>query len=132
MGALFVVALGCLLAACGTSPGSDTGTAPAEPSPQTKASPQEPFRLVNVFPAGAGRDQVLNSCGSCHSAVCVTRGQRSKERWESVKDSHKDKLPNTSATELNEMFSYLAANFNESKPEPEVPAELLAQGCTPF
>jgi hypothetical protein len=30
------------------------------------------------------------------------------------------------------MFTYLAANFNDTKPEPQVPAELLQQGCTPF
>ncbi len=75
---------------------------------------------------------VLNACGSCHSVVCAARGQRTAESWESIKKGHQDKLTDLSSANLNVMFSYLKENFNDTKPEPQIPAELLQQGCTPF
>lgn len=105
----------------------------AEP-PATKAAEatKAVFTLASVFPEGPGRDKVMGACGSCHSVVCVTRGQRTPERWESIKAGHRDKLADTSIADLDGMFAYLAANFNDRKPEPAVPAELAQQGCTPF
>jgi hypothetical protein len=125
-----------LLTGCGKSApqpaeaaqGAASKVAPAAPS----STPSAPFNMTSIFPPGPGRELVLNTCGSCHSAVCATRGQRTADRWESIKKDHKDKLTAISNVDLNTMFSYLAANFNETKPEPQVPAELLQQGCTPF
>jgi hypothetical protein len=64
--------------------------------------------------------------------VCAARGQRTAERWDSIKKDHKDKLTSSSSEDLNVMFSYLKTNFNDAKPEPQIAAELLQQGCTPF
>jgi cytochrome c5 len=105
---------------------------PAAPPPAAVSAPQAPFKIADVFPEGPGQEKVLNTCGSCHSLLCATRGQRTKDRWEAVKTSHKDKMQGASADDLNAMFGYLAANFNDTKPEPVVPGELLQQGCTPF
>ena len=33
---------------------------------------------------------------------------------------------------LDAIFGYLAANFNDTKPEPKVPARFMEGGCTPF
>lgn len=120
-----------MLASCG-KPSAPGATAQNSAAEAAAVKPTEPFRLADVFPAGRGRDKVLGACGSCHALVCVTRGQRTGERWENIKTSHKDKLTDSSGTDLDEMFSYLKTNFNETKPEPQVPAELLQQGCTPF
>jgi len=30
------------------------------------------------------------------------------------------------------MFTYMKENFNDTKPEPQIPAELQGQGCTPY
>jgi cytochrome c5 len=95
-------------------------------------APTTPFDVARIFPPGQGRELLLNTCGSCHSVVCVTRGQRTADQWESIKKGHKDKLSASSVADQNAMFSYLAANFNDTKPEPHVPAELQQQGCTPF
>lgn len=75
---------------------------------------------------------VLNTCGSCHSVACTAVGQRTRERWESIEKSHKDRLTSYSSANVDAMFNYMKENFNNTKPEPQVPAELLAQGCTPY
>lgn len=119
---LIVAAL--VLAGCGAS-------APKAAEPKA-AETAAPFTLASVFPEGAGRDKVMNACGSCHSVICVTRGQRTAEQWGSIQKSHRDKLADTTPADLDGMFTYLTANFNDKKPEPKVPAELAQQGCTPF
>ncbi len=117
-----------LLTACGKSPAS----APkAEAAPNTEAA-TAPFKMSSIFPDGPGRTKVMNTCGSCHAVVCVARGQRTAERWESIKMGHRDKLADTTSVDIEDMFTYLAANFNDKKPEPRIPPELAMQGCTPF
>jgi hypothetical protein len=118
---LVVVAV-ALLGACGTS-----GKPPA-PTPKA----EQPFSLAGVFPPGPGRDLVLDACGSCHPVACSALGQRTAERWEVVKEGHKDKLTGRSSADVNAMFAYLKENFNDSKPEPKIPAEMAQQGCTPY
>src|SRR2546428_11506578 len=91
-----VIVSGSWLAACGksTSPAADPAQAvasqphPAAAFPSGK-SPQR-FNVASVFPPGPGREMVLNTCGSCHPVVCAARGQRTAERWESIKEGHKD------------------------------------------
>ena len=133
-----LIASGWLLAACGKST-SETGNAAQAAAAQPQSTPgvsaEKPAgqsSLASIFPPGPGRELVLNSCGSCHSAVCAARGQRTAERWDSIKKDHKDKLTSSSSEDLNVMFSYLKTNFNDAKPEPQIAAELLQQGCTPF
>jgi len=131
-----VIASVWLLTGCGIStppPAEASQGAASKAAPTTPATtPSAPFNVASIFPPGPGQALVLNTCGSCHSAVCASRGQRTAEQWESIKKSHKDKLSATGSADLNAMFTYLAANFNDTKPEPQVPAELLQQGCTPF
>lgn len=124
------LAIALFLAACSKAPAPSASAQPAAtPAPTAESAP---FNLSKVFPDGPGRDKVMNTCGSCHPLVCVTRGQRTPEQWQNIKSSHRDKLTNAPAADLDAMFQYLAANFNDKKPEPQVPAELAQQGCTPF
>jgi len=127
-----VIAGGCLLAACGKSTSErDSAAQAAASQPQTERQAGQ-SSLASIFPPGPGRELVLNTCGSCHSTACAARGQRTAERWDSIKKDHKDKLTGSSSEDLDVMFSYLKANFNDTKPEPQIAAELLQQGCTPF
>jgi hypothetical protein len=64
--------------------------------------------------------------------ACVARGQRTPESWAAIKEGHRDKLTNMSAADQDAVFAYLRENFNNTKPEPKIPAELIQQGCTPF
>jgi cytochrome c5 len=126
-----LIAGGLLVAACGKSTSEASNAAQAAPAASVR-KPAGQSSLASIFPPGPGRELVLNSCGSCHSAVCAARGQRTAERWDSIKKDHKDKLTGTSSEDLNVMFSYLITNFNDAKPEPQIAPELLQQGCTPF
>jgi len=124
-----IVLSGFLLAACGKSAPPSSAAVQAASS---KPGSSQPFTVAGVFPPGEGRDLVLNTCGSCHPVVCTARGQHTAERWDNIQKDHKDKLTNVTGAQLNAMFSYLKENFNDKKPEPQVPAEFLQQGCTPF
>jgi len=99
----------------------------------TPASQPKGTTLAEILPPGNGLTLLLNNCSSCHSVVCSVKGQRPVDRWESLKQDHKDKASGLSEADLNTLFSYLSANFNNTKPEPNLPPELAAQGaCTPF
>jgi cytochrome c5 len=113
--------------------GGNTHAPAAAKAPEAAAKASEaPFNVGSIFPPGEGRELVLSTCGACHSVVCSTRGQRTAERWDSIRASHQDKLTGQSAPNVATMFAYLKQNFNETKPEPKVPAELAEPGCTPF
>jgi hypothetical protein len=130
---------GCLAAGCsnvdapGTNadrPAADSQAAGAQPpSAAVATDAPEPRTVADVFPPGAQREAVLNSCGSCHNVACAAIGQRSAERWDALKEGHKDKV---SGADLDAMFEYLKTNFDATKPEPRVPPRFLEGGCTPF
>jgi mono/diheme cytochrome c family protein len=117
-----------------TSPASAQSGAPAAkpaaPAAQAAApAGPEPANVAEIFPAGQGRDVVLNNCGSCHNLACSAIGQRTAARWDSLRDSHKDKITDADAVAA---FTYLKSHFNDANPEPKVPPKFLQGGCTPF
>jgi hypothetical protein len=129
---------GWLLGACGGSgapasgsAGSATPPAAAAPPTAMKAEPSgpEPKTVADLFPAGPGRDLVMNNCTSCHNVACSAMGQRTAERWDSLRDSHRDRV---SGADVNAIFAYLKTNFGPDKPEPKIPPAFLEGGCTPF
>jgi hypothetical protein len=134
----FVAALG---SACSEvdAPGTGQNAATTTAAPAAAAKPPaaaaetaaaaEPKSVAEIFPAGAQRDAVINNCGSCHNLACSVIGQRSGERWDALKEGHKDRV---AGADLNAMFEYLKANFDATKPEPKVPPRFLEGGCTPF
>jgi hypothetical protein len=75
---------------------------------------------------------VLESCGGCHAVACSAVGQRTPARWNNLKEDHRDKVANLSEEDLETTFAYLKEHFNDSQPEPRVPAYFLESGCTPF
>jgi hypothetical protein len=120
----------------GSSGAAAPPAAPAAARPATSAqaaapsgSSAEPANVAEIFPPGPGRDTVLNSCGSCHNLACSAIGQRPAARWDALRESHKDKIPDADASAA---FAYLKSHFNDANPEPKVPAKFLQGGCTPF
>jgi len=136
---IFAVALaGFMLAACeAAAPGVTSEQAatakPAESSasapPAASAAASEPKTVADIFPPGEGRDRVLNSCGNCHNVACTAIGQRNAQRWDSLRDGHKEHMQ---GADLNVIFAYLKENFDDRKPAPNVPPRFLEGGCTPF
>jgi hypothetical protein len=93
------------------------------PTPVTPISGDN-VRRVNVdaiFPPGQGKDLVLENCIVCHTFVRIVTGQKALGRWESIKRIHRIRVPRLSPDELNVLFAYLAENFNDVKPEPNLP-----------
>jgi hypothetical protein len=132
-----IVAAGCLAAGCGGSEPAATpessAAAPAGPaSAPAPAAPAGPFNVASVFPEGAGRDQVLNTCGSCHPVACTAIGQRTPDRWDAIRAGHAEHLSSASDADVEAMFAYLKEHFSDTKPEPRIPPEFVQQGCTPF
>jgi hypothetical protein len=130
---------GCLIAACGGSgdpaqaPAATPAAAQPQPTPATAAiGAAKALNVGDLFPPGAGRDQVMDTCGTCHPVACSARGQRTADQWDHIRETHKDRLTAVSAENLNTLYAYLKANFNDTKPEPQIPAEFIQQGCTPF
>ncbi len=102
-------------------------TASAQPTPQASPSGQQKLNLDDYLPKGAGRDLMLRDCTSCHSFVPIVTDQRPNERWQSLKNDHRDKAPGTSEADYNTVFAYLMENFNNTKPEPKFPNWFLQQ-----
>lgn len=125
-----VLACAATIAACtaqapdGSSPAAATPAASATPPAQPVAA-----TLLEVFPAAPERDLVLNNCASCHNAACAAIGQRPAARWDALLVGHRDRL---TGVDLDKLFGYLKANFDDSKPEPKIAPALLEGGCTPF
>lgn len=123
--------VGGLIVGCGggnQAPHEGTQTPPAATSAPASTATAAPASVGDLFPPGEGRDSVLNNCSGCHSVACSTIGQRPRARWEGLQQTHSDRVPEP---ELKAAFDYLKVNFDETKPEPKVPAEFLAGGCTP-
>ncbi len=96
------------------------------PTPQA-SSGQQKLNLDDYFPKGASRDLVLRDCTTCHSFVPIITGQRTNERWLSLKKDHKDKASGVTQADYDAEFTYLMENFNNTKPEPKLPDWFIQQ-----
>ncbi len=114
--------------AAATQPSAPATTLPVAPPRATAASSNGPTAKVDmdkIFPPGAGRDLVLYNCTGCHSFVRLVIGQRTREAWQAVRRRMGPKARGLSDQQLDDLFSYLEANFNDTKPVPSVPDWLL-------
>lgn len=104
-----------------TAPAAQAAAAkPSAAAPQAAAQSAAPSSWAEVFPAGAGKQTVLERCGTCHGFDRVVLGQKTPERWNSVKASHSDKVSGMSEADSTTLFTYLAQNFGPDKPEPNI------------
>ncbi len=128
-----MMATALVAAACGggaeTTTDAPTAGAPPVAAVADAAPAAEPATVADIFPPGPARDQVLNNCASCHNVACAAIGQRTPERWDSLKASHRENVANA---DLDLIFGYLSEHFGADDPEPRVPPAFLEGGCTPF
>ncbi len=85
--------------------------------------------LDKILPPGKPRDLLLGYCDSCHPWACSVIGQREVDVWETIKVGMRVKVTNISDDDLNAVFAYLEANFNDKKPTPELPPEFANPAC---
>lgn len=109
-----------------------TSTGPSVPLPTrtttpnaTTATPASPARLKldmdAIFPPGEGRDLVIYNCQTCHSFVRIVAAQRPREAWTLVKRKMRPNVPGLTDEQADILFAYLAENFNDTKPAPDLP-----------
>ncbi len=108
-----------------------TVSTPATPEGAFTPSAGQPgtVDMSKIFPPGPGMDLLFNNCTSCHSFVCSIIGQRTAGAWQRVKTNHRARVTGMSNADYSTLFDYLAANFNDQKPVPELPPELEQLGC---
>jgi len=86
---------GMLFAACGGSDAPATGTAApaAAPAAAAPATPAVEYKTVaDVFPDAPEKAMVMNNCASCHNVACSVIGARTDDRWNSLRDSHRERV----------------------------------------
>ena len=95
--------------------------------PTRGQSPTEDVKVnINeVFPAGQGRDLLLNNCTSCHTFVPIVVLRMNKQAWDRNKGIHRSRVPAMSDTEFEALYTYLVEHFNPDRPVPKLPKELL-------
>ncbi len=92
-------------------------------------------RKVNmeaIFPPGEGRDLVLYTCMSCHTFVRIVVGTNHSHatdsgqlsHWDIHRNLHKQRLMQLTDQQVDLIYKYLKANFNEWKTPPRLPSWL--------
>lgn len=126
----------------------DNAIVAAESTCENEPEPVEWPHKVNmdaIFPPGEGRDLVLWNCMNCHTFVRIVAGHNSHSHsadagshshdhsaegpvydthWDTHRIFHRARLWRLSDQELDVLYAYLKANFNDTKPEPQLPCWL--------
>lgn len=136
-----VAVVGALaLAACGggSTPASQEApagqSAPATPAAgggtTTAGAGASKVNMDEIFPAGAGRDLVLNNCQNCHTFVPIVILQMDVDAWTRSSLDHRGRVSSLSDEEFTTLYTYLKTNFNPNRPVPKLPQELLESWTT--
>lgn len=83
-----------------------------------------------IFPAGPGREILLNNCQSCHTWVPVVVLQMTEDEWFRWGVEHRQRVSGLSDDEFDTLYRYLVDNFNPERPVPELPPALLESWTT--
>jgi cytochrome c5 len=123
--ALLVGAAVLLLAACDQS-------APAAETASRGTAPGAPMRvdMDQIFPAGPGRDLVLNNCQTCHTWVPIVVLQMNEAEWYRSSLEHRGRVQGLNDQEFETLYDYLKASFTPDTPVPELPPALLESWTT--
>jgi mono/diheme cytochrome c family protein len=130
---LLAVSAVAMLTACG---GGAPAGGPGQSAPAaagngktTAGAGASKVNMEEIFPAGAGRDLVLNNCQNCHTFVPIVVLQMEEEAWTRSSLDHRQRV-NVSDEEFKTIYTYLKANFNPNRPVPTLPKELLESWTT--
>ncbi len=105
-------------------------SAPAIRVPVSSPGSAPKLNLDEIAPPDQGRDLLVQNCGACHSFICAFRGQRSVDHWQTIKQDMRDKVSVLDDQDYDTLFAYLEANFDDHKPEPNLPPEFQDLGCS--
>ena len=121
--ALIVTGVLTLTVACGGV--APPGTSPQSGSPASGDS--EPIRvnIDAIFPAGPGRDLVLNNCQSCHVWVPIVILRMDENAWHRNSLEHRSRVEALDDELFEILYDYLSSTFTPERPVPELPQALL-------
>ncbi len=124
----WVAVLLLVTAGCG---GSDSAEGASESRAGTVAA-SGPVQIdINaIFPAGPGRELLLNNCQNCHTWVPVVVLQMNEQEWNRWAVEHRGRVSGLTDDEFATLQTYLITNFNPSTPVPELPPALLESWTT--
>lgn len=110
--------------ACGGSSTSNSGTGGSAGAAAPANTPNK-VNMDEIFPAGRGRDLVMNNCQTCHTFVPIVVLQMDKNAWQRNSLDHRQRVPGMSDEDFKVLYEYLSSNFNPDRPVPTLPKELL-------
>lgn len=128
----FLVALitgATLSASCVAATGQPITAAQPKSDSAGFASTQK-LNLDDFAPPARGRDLLIQNCNACHSFACAIRGRRTLEHIQNIKRDMRDKVSGLTDEDYDTLFAYLEENFDNTKPEPKLPPQLVQQGCS--
>jgi hypothetical protein len=112
--------------------GACTGEPDNAPAPEAALPPVEPpasqtltVDLDAIFPAGPGRDLVLNNCQTCHVWVPIVILQMDEAAWYRNSLNHRGRVEALSDAEFETLYAYLSSTFTPDRPVPQLPPSLL-------
>jgi hypothetical protein len=73
------------------------------------------------------RALILDNCTTCHPFVPIVLQQFDEDGWTGLIDRHRDRVGQLNRDEITAVRAYLAANFNPSKPPPDLPPDLVKE-----
>lgn len=123
---LQVLLLTSALALGSCSGSSSSGEAPAARPAGEAADGPVRVDLQTIFPAGPGRDLVLENCQNCHTFVPIVVLQMDKDAWHRNSLDHRERVTTLTDEQFQTLYDYLATNFGPHRPVPRLPKELLA------
>jgi cytochrome c5 len=121
---LLAVAAICAAACSGSSSSDAPGGRGLPPQPDAKTVAAK-VNIDEIFPAGEGRDLVLNNCQNCHTFVPIVVLQMEEAAWTRNSIDHRERVTQLSDEDFKTLYAYLKANFHPGRPVPTLPKELL-------
>ena len=126
-----LIVIGLLVAACGrkatpqpTAQPTPTATPAQVPIPGPDPTPPPGARVASYFPEGAGRDLVLEWCGTCHNLALILTTRKPADGWATYMQNRRADIAFLGDAEVKTVLDYLIANFTPDKPIPQLPPEL--------
>jgi mono/diheme cytochrome c family protein len=104
-------------------PAAEPAPAPA-PTEDVDSGPLT-VDLDAIFPAGPGRDLLLNNCQTCHTWVPIVVLRMDEAAWYRNGLNHRGRVEALSDDDFETLYAYLSSTFTPERPVPALPDALL-------
>ncbi len=123
--ALLGIGLALVIGACEPSGPSDGSTDRGSAAARGGAGQTYRVNMDEIFPAGEGRDLVLNNCQNCHTWVPIVVLRMNDAEWARSSREHRGRVEALEDEDFETLYAYLSSTFTPERPVPELPPALL-------